>query len=310
MKETLSLVADYVPSGRLIELAGNLVKQNQIQEQEQEDAIPEIRICLSHPVDFSENCRFHCALVLEALGEVMRRIGKMKLLPKSIKSTLNDTLSPENRAELLDVPLSRQIEKKGGSSGMNAEYLRIVSGLCRDVNKLIEEAKAEVVVVVATSPSKKATADEFSSKLIDGMLKFLCSLELENYPRELKTIVFLCSIFILMALAEQKSNDEVLNGIVKICTVCCTHAQGNDILFGVKWIHLYKWLEGSAVGERLERNVQKAFSDAILGNIYLSQKLATEFEEVELERLLRDDMELTSNLGNMTLNVVEFLVKV
>jgi hypothetical protein len=294
--ETLFIISQYIEPRKLIELAGSLVEQlheNGTLDKIEDSKCDTISIPKEHSLLMTENSTFHYALILESLAEILRRVQKMKLQPKAIKKILHDVLSIESRTALIKGSSFTKMSVKSGQV-----KCLITENLLFSVNELLGSINLQ------TTSSNKG--EEFSSKLINPILQFLSSLDFETYPKDVKTIVFLCSVVILIALVEQQSDTTVFAPVAKIVATAGSLSQGNETLFSVHWMQLFQWFRSKV--DCFEPNVQRDLCNMILSNVYVSPKVVGEFEQ-EIHTM-SDFLDFNSSLAHVALVSLEFLLKV
>lgn len=311
--ETLNLVSRHMEPHSIIELATIYVQQFQdvggsvdtVAQDLSNSNEKATHICYRSGGATTENPIFHFALIIEALGEIIRRIKKMKLLPKSLKDILNNVLSIETKPILL-VELSSSScafdykTLKNPSPNSKLNYGSIIGDLLASVNSAIAESLHE------PANTSRKMREEFSSELIQGMLHFLSGLYIETYPKDVKTVVFLCSCAILVALTDQNCDNSSLDEVSKLVVSSGSQSQGNETLFSIHWVSLFQWYIGNV--DRFSQTAQLDLCNMILSNVFMSPKFMEEFEK-DLERLCNAE-KIDSPTGCISLMTLEYILKV
>lgn len=292
-EETLALVSQYIEPQKMIELAATFVQQFQ---EEVGKLVKPGYGGSSNVFSSPGNPTFHYALILEMLVEIMRKIQKMKLLPNPLKTILKDVLTSQAKTILITESSFASI-----ATSVNTEH-------SKDRKNILENllSSANAMLLESTETGAEKINDEFSSQLIHGMLEFLGCLDVETYPKDVKTVVFLCSFVILVALLEQNSDNLVLEPVCKLLVSSGGQSLGNEIIFSVHWVELFRWF--TARVNRFSSTSQLDVCNMILENIFMSPKFMAEFD-AEIQKMC-ETVDMDSSAGNICLATLEFLLRV
>ncbi|CAL8111359.1 unnamed protein product [Orchesella dallaii] len=233
---------------------------------------------------------FHVALVMEALHEGLRQVEKMQVMKRRIKKFLHDFLSPDFKINVL-----QNITKHEKTAS-------------DELQKIVTHA-SEVVNDLMSMKLTKEEANDSSDRppvLLKAIITFISQQELGQYPKPVKSMIFLGCAVIFIALIDSEDYKDIVEDLVVILNECGKKSQGNEFLFHVGWDNMF---------ELIRRNVKflspesiKRMCSLILENVYISPKTTSQFLE-KFGKVTCDDFELSTPLGQLSLAVMEYILQ-
>jgi len=223
------------------------------------------------------------AFIVENVFQLLKRLSKMKVDKKLLKNFVKDALFLENRVKLIQCFVD-------GSC-----YKEVVNPMLNLVNDCITSKMTEA----------NAVESEFQCELVSPIVRNLTVLNLQDFPKDVKTIVMLCALPALYSiLSHCEVDDNICSDIVQIVIECGRNQHGNELIFGLNWSKFFTWILWNE--EKVPTNHTHSLIQMALQNVYISASTAKEFEQGPFSILCED----FSKHASCGLSALDFLVKV
>ena len=216
--------------------------------------------------------KLHYALVIDIVSQILSKLAQMKIFKTHMQKVSSDILSLGNR------PIAE-----------------ILTGLLNSTNELIDGSVTQDTFKFSIS----------SKAIIQRKLELLSRLPLEDYPENLKTIVFHCTFSILIAIV-QSGDVNMLDLVTTILTQCGMNFKGNQYVFPIHWSKFFLWVRSNV--DYLSLKAQRHCILLIVQHTYVSSKSVLEFEN-HIDSL-GNKLKMSSSLVPGVLFVFEFLIQV
>jgi len=237
---------------------------------------------------------FHYALVLGTLDELLRKVAKVKFLRKPLKKIQKEVLSDKNRRKLL--------QESSFPDDIPEMSRKVLEDLLNSTNELIMSVVADIETILTEDVSESDVPDQ---RLILPYASFLSKLPLEEYPKSLKTVVFLATLPCVIAMGRD-GYEKLLDPLVSILNQSSVNFVGNQFIFSIHWAQLFKWFRHSA--HHFSFTANRLFSRIIFQNIYISPNAINTFQ-TEFTSLLKR-IKITYSLASIGLTLLDFLTTV
>lgn len=282
-EDTLRIAASFLQQDELIEYAKTYLDNN---------------LSLTSQIDMqnfkqqlSSNMAFRVAVVLESLSEGLRKIGKSNSMKNPIKKFLADFLNPLYKFKLLN-GLTLKNNKVN-----DEELMKSLMAALKIVNE-----------VLVMDEAHQDSEDQISANLLQGIISLIGHEELTQYPKNVKTTIFLSVLLMFIPLVKDSTSQEIMDDLSCILSECGQHSQGNDALFHVKWPEFYTLIKTNVA--HLSEKSAKSLSSLTLENVYISPKVANDFGQLFISSVSEENFDLTSSDGYLNICMLDYILHV